>query len=110
MLNASYVVIGLTLLCLSCFVGCAILWSRSFTLAEKLRSTSFLQGELTEQRAYLSKIDAWAKRINAREVMAERRNPVTGQRSANLPSDPVALKAELRKRAGITAGQPVNHT
>jgi outer membrane murein-binding lipoprotein Lpp len=81
----------------------------------KISSTSSMLGELHEIRDYLSKIDAWSKRINARLVMEERRDTGTAPadiqraRSAALPLEPAALKAELRRRAGIVAGQPAAH-
>lgn len=82
-------------------------------MAERLRSTSSVLGEIHELRDYVSKIDAWAKRINAREIMNERRNPTTGQRAPNiaagLPTDPFELKRELRRRAGIVPGQAPRH-
>jgi hypothetical protein len=78
-------------------------WWRSSTLASRLRSMSSMQGELLEIRDYLGKVDAWAKRINAREVMNERRG------IAPEHSGQVASKDELRRRAGIIAGRPAPH-
>ena len=79
--------------------------------ATKTRSIISMQGELAEIRDYMAKLDRWAKRINARETMAERRSaapsdePRKSLRSVSTSND----KDELRRRAGLVAGQPARH-
>jgi hypothetical protein len=97
---------------LSCAAAAWFAWKASRT-ASNLHSMTSLLGELHEIRDYMGKIDAWAKRINAREVMQERGRKSDGtSRSKNeqLPlSDPVSIKDELRRRAGLIAGQAARH-
>jgi hypothetical protein len=109
---APYAVVALTALSL---IACAVAVFSSFrasSAATKLRSMTSLQGELVEIRDYLSKLDAWAKRINQREVMRERRasqtEPDESSTSASGPEKPTN-KDELRRRAGLVAGQPARH-
>jgi uncharacterized protein (DUF934 family) len=85
---------------------------RALSAAKKLRSMTSLQGELVEIRDYLSKLDAWAKRINARDTMRDRRASVNEQsESSKAASGPgeTSNKDELRRRAGLVAGQPARH-
>jgi len=109
---APYAVVALTALSL---IACAVAVFSSFrasSAATKLRSMTSLQGELVEIRDYLSKLDAWAKRINQREVMRERRasanEPDESSTSVSGPEKPTN-KDELRRRAGLVAGQPARH-
>ena len=88
----------------------AYFWWRASREVTKVRSTISMQGELAEIRDYMAKMDRWAKRINAREVMQEHRDPDSGQRkpsSARVSS--IGDKDELRRRAGLVAGQPARH-
>jgi hypothetical protein len=114
-MNAAYVAILAALVATTAFAGCVIAWFRTSRLASKVRSTTYLQGELIEIRDYVSKIDAWAKRISQREVMRERR----GDKSINAPAAQRSLagfstsegmsKDELRRFAGLKAGLPAPH-
>lgn len=91
-------------------VASAVFSLRASRAARNLRSMISLQGELAEIRDYMGKMDRWAKRINAREVMQEQRDPATGQRkpsSGHVSS--IGDKDELRRRAGLVAGQPARH-
>jgi hypothetical protein len=95
-------------------VACALaayFSSRSSTLATKLHSAASLQSELAEIRDYMGKLDRWAKRINARDVMNERRSrPTSNDPQMQLPEGNSNLKDELRRRAGLIAGRPAQHT
>lgn len=82
--------------------------SRASSAATKLRSTSSTLAELAEIRDYMGKVDAWAKRINARETMRERRAAERDE-SSTLVSSASSTKDELRRRAGLVAGQPARH-
>jgi len=84
-------------------------WWRSSVAASQLRSMRSLQGELNEIRDYLGKIDAWAKRINARDVMNERRESSAPQPRARTAPGAPPDKEELRRIAGILPGHPVQH-
>ena len=109
---APYAVVALTVTSL---IACAVAVFSSFrasSAARKLRSTTWLQGELVEIRDYLSKLDAWAKRINQREVMRERRASANEPDESSTPATGPAASAnkdELRRRAGLVAGQPARH-
>lgn len=81
---------------------------RSSVAAKKVRSMTSLQGELVEIRDYLAKVDAWSKRLNARETMRERRAAERDE-SSTLASSGPNTKDELRRRAGLVAGQPARH-
>ncbi|HZM32942.1 MAG TPA: hypothetical protein VFC18_00490 [Burkholderiales bacterium] len=88
---------------------------RASRSASKLRSMTSLQGELLEIRDYVAKLDAWAKRINAREVMQERNAAAKssdGKQTASstraFSNGPVS-KDELRRVAGIIPGRPAPH-
>lgn len=95
-------------------VACALaayFFLRSSTLATKLQSSASLQSELTEIRDYMGKLDRWAKRINARDIMTERRNrPSSDVQSTQSSEGNSNLKDELRRRAGLIAGRPAQHT
>jgi hypothetical protein len=88
--------------------------SRTLRAAAKLHSMTSMRGELIEIRDYVSKLDAWAKRINSREVMRERReeersNGATPTRSSRRASGAEISKDELRRIAGIVPGRPAPH-
>lgn len=80
---------------------------RSSKSASKLRGMSSLHAELLEIRDYCAKVDAWAKRINAREVMAARRSPPAASDELDLGG--TMSKAELRRRVGLVPGRPAPH-
>ncbi len=63
--------------------------------------------ELSETRDAITKGTALLKRINQREVMAERRVAIA--ESERPPDDPAQLKAYLRRKAGLVAGRPAPH-
>ncbi|HEY3498616.1 MAG TPA: hypothetical protein VGK73_28190 [Polyangiaceae bacterium] len=92
---------------LSCVLA---VWSafRASAEAKKLRSTTSTLAELAEIRDYMGKVDAWAKRINARETMRERR-AAEREESSTLVSGAANSKDELRRRAGLVAGRPARH-
>jgi hypothetical protein len=99
-------------------IACAIsvfVYSKISKQATSLRSMISLQGELIEIRDFVSKIDAWAKRINSREVMRERHadGKYSGAKPTRSSGDASGLpetKDDLRRRAGIIAGRPAPHT
>jgi hypothetical protein len=99
---------------IACALSVFAAW-RASSLASSLRSTTSLLAELHEIRDYVAKLDKWAKRINAREVMSERRGdgtfngvrPTGSSKRASLSA--VESKDELRRRAGIIAGRPAPH-
>lgn len=109
----TFALFAVTCLALAAGVFCvasAVFMSRALHAARSLRSMTSMQGELAEIRDYMGKMDRWAKRINAREVMNENKDPVTGLRkpsSARVSS--IGDKDELRRRAGLVAGQPARH-
>lgn len=103
MVYAQFVATALALL--ACAISVFAAWKAS-SLASKLRSMTSLQGELIEIRDYCSKIDAWSKRLNARLTMQERRS---GGDTPLENLDPAALKARLRRIAGIVPGRAVKH-
>ena len=86
---------------------------RVSNLARTVRSTISLQGELHEIRDYVGKIDKWAKRLNSREAVQLSRERAADSANASKqsltrvsgPED----KDELRRRAGLVAGQPARH-
>ena len=86
-------------------------WSswRASIAAKKLRSMTSLQGELHEIRDYMGKLDAWAKRINARDTMRERREKELDGSSTPASTLNGTDKNELRRRAGLVAGKPARH-
>lgn len=117
MLYALYAAVLAALLAVIACALSAFFWSRTSALASQVRSMRSMQGELIEIRDYVSKIDAWAKRINMREVMRERHadgkyNGLTRpQSSARATSSAIPLtKDELRARAGIIPGRAAPHT
>jgi len=82
-------------------------WS-VFQTVKSQPSLSSLRAELLETRDYMAKIDRWAKRINARDVMQDRRAAAGGNQE--LPLDaPATSKDALRVRAGLVAGRPAPH-
>lgn len=112
MMLAPSVVLALTAISLIACAAAAFFSYRASSAARKLRSMTSMQGELVEIRDYLSKLDAWAKRINQREVMRDRRasakEPDESSTRATGPAGS-ANKDELRRRAGLVAGQPARH-
>ena len=115
--TAQFVAIAAALVALiACAICVSTCW-RASRSARKVRSMISLQGELLEIRDYLGKIDAWAKRINAREAIAMKREPSSSSSGSNStsshddpePRDPLARKEWLRRRAGIIPGRVVKH-
>lgn len=95
-----------------CAAACVLaVWSswRASIAAKKLRSMTSLQSELLEIRDYMAKLDAWAKRINARESTRARRESERGESSTHASTVNGADKNELRRRAGLVAGKPARH-
>jgi hypothetical protein len=81
----------------------------SLSLLEKSeRLTPSKLAELADVHDAIGKGNALLKRINQREVMRDRR-PESGNGDA-VPSDPAALKAYLRQKAGLVAGQVPKHS
>jgi hypothetical protein len=107
--NAPFVAITLVaiqaILCATTVCAALVAWSA----AKKLRSTTSMQGELREIREYVEKLDHWAKRINARETMRERRAAERVESSTPVSTSNVTDKDELRRRAGLVAGKPARH-
>jgi hypothetical protein len=105
MSNVPFAVSAAALLGLICSAFCAFaLWKVS-GMVTRLRSMNSMQGELLEIRDYLTKLDAWSKRINSRLVMQDRRVSPT-------PMSPMTngdLKQQLRERVGLVAGKPAPH-
>jgi uncharacterized protein (DUF934 family) len=81
---------------------------RSWSEAKKVRSMTSLQGELVEIRDYMSKVDAWMKRINQRETMTARRAAERDDSSTPV-SGTANDKDALRRRAGLRAGETPRH-
>jgi hypothetical protein len=104
---AQFAVVALTAISLIACVLAAFFSYRASAAARKVRSMTSLQGELVEIRDYLSKLDAWAKRISQRDTMRERRAAERDESSTRVSS--VSDKDELRRRAGLRAGQPARH-
>lgn len=107
---ALYAAVCLAVLCAGFCALTAVFLSRASQLETNLRSMTSMQGELTEIRDYMIKLDRWAKRINARDHMDKNRDPETGLRKASSNgafSD--SPKDELRRRAGLIAGQAARH-
>ena len=112
-MNAQSVAVACALITSVSCVICvfAAWWSSKW--AGKLRSTASTLAELSEIRDYMGKLDNWAKRINARDKMQERRSDMSDGATAEprKSSRPVSTndKDELRRRAGLVAGQPARH-
>lgn len=107
MMSAPFAVAALTAITL---IACAVAvfsTSRALSAAKKLRSMSSLHAELVEIRDYMSKLDAWAKRINSRDAMRDRRAAQRDESSTLVSSG--NDKDELRRRAGLVAGKPARH-
>lgn len=104
---AQSVVVALTAISLIACVLAAFFSYRASREARKLRSMTSLQGELVEIRDYLSKLDAWAKRIAQRDTMRDRR--AAARDDSSSPASGESVKDELRRRAGLVAGQPARH-
>jgi predicted negative regulator of RcsB-dependent stress response len=69
------------------------------------RLTASQLAELAAVRDAVDKGNALLKRIASREAMRDRRDS-----SAPMPVDPAALKDHLRRKAGLVAGRPANHS
>ena len=111
-MSAQSVVLALTVVTLIASAAAVFSSYRASSAAKKVRSMISLQGELVEIRDYLSKLDAWAKRINQRDTMRDRRASAKEHDESSTPasgSSPTAIKDELRRRAGLVAGQPARH-
>jgi len=110
-------VISAVIATIACVLA-ARFFSLSSKLVSQLRSTVSLQGELIEIRDYMGKLDAWAKRINAREVMGQRRaqaraesedSPNGSAPSRGATGRGESRKDQLRRRAGLIAGKVPAH-
>ena len=93
--------------CAACVLSVIAAWSASRS-ARSLRSMTSMQGELTEIHDYMVKLDAWARRINQRDLMRERRDAASSSAESSPPVSGNA-KDDLRRRAGLVAGQPARH-
>jgi hypothetical protein len=99
---------------IACAFSVSAAW-RASRWASKLHSMTSFHAELLEIRDYVGKLDAWAKRINMREVQRERRGGESyngAKPTASLKpvsSSAAESKDELRRRAGIIAGRPAPH-
>lgn len=71
------------------------------------RLTASKLAELADVRDGIEKGNALLYRIAQRETMRDRR--ANGAASEQLPSDPAALKAYLRQKAGLVAGKVPPH-
>lgn len=101
-----FVLIGLAAVAIAaCAISVFASW-KACAAANRIRGTTSALAELHEIRDYVGKLDAWAKRINAREIRNERADPNTGQ----IASVRTVSKAELRRRVGIVPGRPAPHT
>jgi len=104
-------------LCLALLAGVfcalsALFMSRSLQAAHRMRSTASTLAELSEIRDYMGKIDAWAKRINAREANTESRaRRADGTLLPKSSGDVSTLtdKDEIRRRIGLVAGRVAQH-
>lgn len=72
--------------------------------AERLTPSKL--AELADVRDAIGKGNALLKRINSRETMRDRHAQAQAVQAVDMPID----KAELRRRAGIVAGKPVQHS
>lgn len=105
-------VLVLTVVTLIACAAAAFFSYRASSAAKKVRSMISLQGELVEIRDYLSKLDAWAKRISQRDTMRDRRASAREHDESSTPvsgNNGTTNKDELRRRAGLVAGQPARH-
>lgn len=107
---AQFVGVASALLALLACVTAAFFASKASRVASSLRSMNSLQGELIEIRDHLDKVNRWAKRLNARETMTEHR-ATHGRppKQSSIDVSGVTDKDELRRRAGLVAGQPARH-
>lgn len=112
--TAAIAALASALIAIIACVLCVRCLSRASNWETRLRSTASLHGELVEIRDYMSKVDAWLKRINTREVMNERRKDAGGRtlpRGFGDSPGPAneSRKDALRRRAGLTAGRAPLH-
>lgn len=100
--------LGLTVLSALCAVAT---WRHS-KAAMKRHSTTSVRVELDAMHDAIEKHSLLLKRVNARSVMAERRAANGHDASGSESSDVAGLshKDQLRKRAGLIAGKPANHS
>lgn len=117
-MNGAVIAVGLlTLIAVAAFVGCVIATRRCSEAVRQTRSTASVHAELIEIRDYMSKVDAWMKRISQRELMRDRRGTdgrlaAAGGSRALRDEEPRAAESHkdaLRRRAGLTAGRPAVH-
>lgn len=109
---APYVVVAAGLLAVMCCVFCAFAWWKVSGMVTKLRSMSSALAELAEIRDYLTKIDAWSKRLNSRLVMQERNRQPAKESAADEPEldlQHTTDKRVLRRALGIVPGRPLPH-
>ena len=77
------------------------------SLEKSERLTPSRLAELADVRDAIEKANALLKRVNSREAMRAR-----NQKNLDVelvPDDPAALKAYLRRKAGLVAGKPAAH-
>lgn len=89
---------------LRAFAACAKASGLIASQEKSGRSMASTLEELAEVRDAIDKGNALLKRIASRETMRDRRG-----NGSEAPSDPAALKAYLRQKAGIIAGKPAPH-
>jgi hypothetical protein len=108
---ALYVAITAAVVATTACVLSVLSYLRTLRQVTKLRSIASMQGELLEIRDYLLKVDNWAKRINLREVMRERKEDgrINAQGRVTSSARASISKDDLRKQAGIIAGRPAPH-
>lgn len=88
------------------FAALAESCSSLLSMEGRLRSTVLVSAELAELSDAIGKGNALLKRINSRDVMRDRREAKSAD---GPPDDPAQLKAYLRRKAGLVAGQPAPH-
>ena len=104
---AAYVAIGCAIIATVSCVLAARYASSASKSATKLHSTASTLAELIEIRDYMAKLDRWAKLINSRDAMTEHR--AREREEASEHGSQTNSKDELRRRAGLIAGQPPRH-
>lgn len=77
------------------------------TLERTERLTPSKLAELAELRESIARAESLLEKVNRRAIAAAK--PRGDDGTFRLPTDPAALKAELRKRAGLRAGEPAPH-
>jgi hypothetical protein len=89
--------------------GCAVICLRAWHAVKDQPSTHSLRAEMIEIRDFVTKLDAWGKRINQRLIMAERRETAPDRDEPPPANDVASLKARLRQQAGLVPGKPAPH-